>query len=257
MRNVGYSVINTARSALSTFITIDNHTVGMHPLVCRYLKGFFNKFPVLPKYLFTWDVGVELECISSMDTENVQHLSQKLATLLAILCGQRARKILSLMDIRNITIEETCLIIRIGDLLKISNRKFHNGELKFPKYIENTNICPVTTLKQYLHMTSKNRGEIKSLFITQVRPFKPASKDTIARWIRETLSKAGIDTSIFSPHSTRSIASSTAKKGCVSINTILKAEGWRNMKTFGRFYDKEIVKRKGDFVLNILDNVKL
>ena len=29
------------------------------------------------------------------------------------------------------------------------------------------------------------------------------------------------------------------------------------MKTFGRFYDKEIVKRKGDFVLNILDNVKL
>ena len=85
--------------------------------------------------------------------------------------------------------EETCLTIRIGYLLKTSNRKFHNGELKFPKYIENTNICPVTTLKQYLHMTSKNRGEIKSLFITQVRPFKPASKDAIARWTRETLSK--------------------------------------------------------------------
>ena len=42
MRNVGYSVINTARSALSTFITINNHTVGMHPLVCRYLEGVFN-----------------------------------------------------------------------------------------------------------------------------------------------------------------------------------------------------------------------
>ena len=91
------------------------------------------------------------------------------------------------MEIRNITIEETCLIIRIGVLLKTSNHKFHNGELKFPKYIENTNICPVTTLKQYLHMTSKNRGEIKSLFITEVRPFKPASKDNIARWIRETV----------------------------------------------------------------------
>ena len=53
MRNVGYSIINTARSALSTFITIDNHTVGMHPLVCRYLKGVFNEFPVLRKYSFT------------------------------------------------------------------------------------------------------------------------------------------------------------------------------------------------------------
>ena len=163
-----------------------------------------------------------LKYISSRNTENVQHLSQKLAKLLAILRGQRAREILSLIDIRNITMEETCLIIRGGDLLKASNRKFHNRELKFPKYIENTNTCPVTTLKQYLHMTSKNRGEIKSLFITQVRPFKPASKDTIARWIRETLSKAGIDTSIFSPHSTRSAASSTAKKGHVPIDTILK-----------------------------------
>ena len=74
MRNVGYSVINTARSALTTFITIDNHTVRMHSLVCRYLKGVFNEFPVLPKYSFTWDVGVVLKYISSMDTENVQHL---------------------------------------------------------------------------------------------------------------------------------------------------------------------------------------
>ena len=92
-----------------------------------------------------------LKYISSINTENVQHLSCKLAILLAILCGQREREILSLMDIRNITMEEACLIIRIGDLLKTSNRKFHNEELKFPKYIENTNICPVTTLKQYLH----------------------------------------------------------------------------------------------------------
>ena len=61
MRNVGYSVINTARSALSTFITTDNHTVGMYPLVCRYFKGVFNELPVLPKYSFTWGVGVALK----------------------------------------------------------------------------------------------------------------------------------------------------------------------------------------------------
>ena len=108
--------------------------------------------------------------------------------------------------------EETCLIIRIGDLLKTSNRKFHNRELKSPKYID-INIWPVTTLKQYLQMISKNRGEKKLQFITQARLFEPALKDTIARWIRETLSKAGIVTSIFSPHSTRSAASSTAKDG--------------------------------------------
>lgn len=256
MRNVGYSVINTARSALSSFIRIDNHNVGTHPIVCRYLKGVFNELPVLPKYSFTWDVGIVLKYMCSMDTGTIQQLSQKLSTLLAILCGQRAREILSLMDTRNISVEETCLIIRVGDLLKTSNSKFHNGELCFPKYTENTSICPVVAYNQYLEMTSKNRGPITSLFITQIKPFKPASKDTIGRWIKETLSKAGIDTSIFSPHSTRSAASSTAKKGHVPIETILKTGGWRSMKTFGRFYDKEVVDRKDNFALNILDNSK-
>ena len=74
------------------------------------------------------------------------------------------------------------------------------------------------------------------------------------------MSKADIDTSIFSPHSTRSAGSSKAKKDLVSINTILKTGRWRSMKTFGRFYDKEFpyqVKRKDEFALNILDNVKL
>ena len=106
-------------------------------------------------------------------------------------------------------------------------------------------------------MTSKNRGDIKPLFITQVRPFKPASEDTIARWIRETLPKAGIDTRIFSLHSTRSAASSTVREVRVPINTFLKTGGWKIMKTFGLFYDKEIVETEDDLVLNILHNVKL
>ena len=58
------------------------------------------------------------------------------------------------------------------------------------------------------------------------------------------MSKVGIDTSIFSPHSTRIAASSTAKKGRVPIDTILKTGVWRSMKTFGQFYDKEIVEKK-------------
>ena len=62
--------------------------------------------------------------------------------------------------------------------------------------------------------------------------------------------------SIFSPHYTKRAASSTTKKGRVPIDTILKIGGW-SMKTFGRFYDKEIVERKDDFALNILHNVKL
>ena len=47
-----------------------------------------------------------------------QGLSGKLATLLAILCGQRAWKKLAVMDLRNTCFEENVVIIRIDYLLK-------------------------------------------------------------------------------------------------------------------------------------------
>ena len=39
-------------------------------------------------------------------------------------------------------------------------------------------------------------------------PHKRASRDTIRRWIREKMAEAGVDTSIYKPHSVRSIATS-------------------------------------------------
>ena len=40
---LGYSAINTARSALSTILICrDGYKFGEHPLVCRYMKGVFR-----------------------------------------------------------------------------------------------------------------------------------------------------------------------------------------------------------------------
>lgn len=49
----GYSAINTARSALSTIVNINNVPVGQHPLVKRFMRGIFNERPVLPQYNVT------------------------------------------------------------------------------------------------------------------------------------------------------------------------------------------------------------
>ena len=38
---VGYSALGTTRSALSTFLMIDDKPAGEHPLVCRFLRGVF------------------------------------------------------------------------------------------------------------------------------------------------------------------------------------------------------------------------
>ena len=46
----------------------------------------------------------------------------------------------------------------------------------------------------------------------------------------------------FKPHSTRSAATSKAKRACVPLTDILKHAGWSNHRTFDRFYNKPVVK---------------
>ena len=184
--NLGYSVLNSARGMLSSFATIEGYDAGKHPLVCRYMKGVYNSNPSLPKRSFTWDAGAVVRYLSFVTPKSWLDISRKLASLLAILCGQRGREILSVMDIRNTTIEENFLIIRIGDQLKTTGIKFHVGEIKFPVY-KNANVCSVKLFKQYIDVIKSFRGSTSCLFIATSKPYKPASKDTLPRWIKPVL----------------------------------------------------------------------
>ena len=69
-----------------------------------------------------------------------------------------------------------------------------------------------------------------------MKPHKEVSKATISRWIKCLLSEAGIDTDIFSAHSTRAASSSAAKASHVPINDILKTAGWSSERTFAKHY---------------------
>ena len=72
---VGYSAINTARSAISTILEVNNSTFGMHPMAKRFLKGVFEQKPSLPRYDVIWDVNqvlnkksVKLRCYPPIES---------------------------------------------------------------------------------------------------------------------------------------------------------------------------------------------
>ena len=202
-KGFSYSITNSARSALSAFIPLEGIEACQHPLICRYMKGLYNINPSLPKYSFTWDVGIVVKYLSGIPNNLKQGLSGRLATLLAILCGQRAREILAVIDLRNICFEKDVVIIRIGDLLTTSTQKFHLDEIKFPSYHDKT-ICPMEVLKCYIDLTKDIRGDLTRLFITTTKLYRRVSKDTMSRWVEGMLKGEGINMEIFSPHSTRS-----------------------------------------------------
>ena len=59
---IGYSCINTARSALSAILCQNSGvTVGKSPFIKRFMKGVFQLRPTLPHYNFIWDVKIVLD----------------------------------------------------------------------------------------------------------------------------------------------------------------------------------------------------
>lgn len=58
-----------------------------------------------------------------------------------------------------------------------------------------------------------------------------ASKDTISRWIRPVMTDAGIDVSMFEPHSTSAAAASKAINLSLPVQEILHTADWSSERT--------------------------
>ena len=217
-----------------------NDTIRENKLIKRFLKGVFNKKKTaLPKYSYTWNVSTVLQYLKKLlPSENLSLLllSCKLAMLFALLSGQRGQT-LYLIDIRNIEFRYKTVVVRIGDLLKPSSPTIHSGELVLEGYTKDTDMCILNVLKTHLEYTKLLRGSGTRLFIASQKPHHPISRDNFSRWIRQVLLSAGIDLSLFSPHSTRSAATSAVEKR-VPVNTILKVASWQKECSFRKFYNK-------------------
>ena len=228
--------------------------VGQHHLVIRILKGIFNLRPKLPKNVVTWDPSIALQYIKTLGPSAgipLILLAAKVATLIWLLAAQRGQS-LTLIDIRNLRITKFSVTFAFGDLLKTTRPGFQQKEIKIVGYPPDRRLCLVTALNIYLARTKPLRGRTNSLFITTQKPHGPASQDTVTRWVRSLLSKAGLDLSIFTPHSIRGASASAASSLRVPLSTIMETAGWTQESTFRKFY-KKTVKSKGNLSQAILE----
>ena len=208
------------------------------------MKGVFQTKPVLPKNTIIWDTSVVLRFLkelSPVHSLSFKDLSYKAVTLAALLTGQRCQS-LFFMDVRNITINNAVVKFRFGDLLKHSRPGVHLKEIVVKAYHPDNRLCLVSTLNEYLQRTADYRKDTTQLFVTTVKPVHAASKQTLAKWIKRTLSRAGINMSDFTPHSTRSASTTAANQANIPLKTILQTAGWSNSETFAKFYNKPVVK---------------
>lgn len=160
-----------------------------------------------------------------------------IAIITAAMC-----QFLHLLSIDGIEKSSNVYKLQYEGLLKQDRPGCHTKYLELKAYPPDRRLCVITVLKEYLKRTSIIRKDCKYLFVSYVKPHNRVCRDTLSRWLKTLMSKAGIDINKFSSHSIRSAAVSKAKYASVPIDDILKVAGWSNVGTFGKFYDKKIVE---------------
>jgi integrase len=244
---LSYSTINTARSALSTVVVCNHGTFGTHPHVIRLMKGIYNQRPPLSRYSTTWDVNtvlIFLRTLSPVKDLSFKDLCGKLAMLMALVTVQRVQT-LQLLDLRYMTKSMFGYTFTLSKVIKQSRAGKTPPVIELRAYPIDRRLCVVTVLREYL-----KRREIKAprkenkLFIAHVRPHEGVSRDTISRWIKNIMVRAGIDTETFKAHSTRAAAASKAKAMDIPIADIMQTAGWSRASTFGKFYKKPVETRR-------------
>ena len=124
-------------------------------------------------------------------------------------------------------------------VLKHSRQNRKQDIFEYRAYPDKT-LCVIDCLNTYIDRRKDRASEVmKRLFLTIKKPFKEASKDTLRGWVRKLFIISGIFD--FSPHSCRSASSSKANSIGIDMDDILKKGCWSNVKTFYKYYEKEII----------------
>ncbi|KZR97350.1 Uncharacterized protein APZ42_007834, partial [Daphnia magna] len=234
---------NVQRSMLSSTLNLTASglkDVGKHPLVVQLMKGIYQGKPPIPKYSATWDPSVVINHFVSTARRNMSliQLARKTVTLLALATLLRCSELNSI-QLDSVSFSATKVFFNLGVLRK-SQRSGPLMRYSLDEW-ENPLICPVACLRSYLERTANLRSSLNNsgVFIGSNKPHNPVTGSTIGRWIKDQLKEAGIDTSIFSAHSTRGAAASIAASAGVPIQTILNQGHWASESTFSKFYRRE------------------
>lgn len=250
-----YSTINIARCALSAVLdTNSRETIGSDPMVSLVLRGCGNLRPPEPKYDSTWDVSKVFKLFNTWGRNSklpLLKLSKKLTMLLLLCTAQRGQTIWR-FHLSGLRFTEYGARFNMKHQLKQNKPGEPLCTIKIFAYDSNSEICPISCLREYIRRTSKLRNGHDQLLLKSLRPHGPISRNTVASWTKKVLREAGIDTSRFAPHSTRAASTSAALASGININTLMAQASWKRANTFAKHYNKPIEDYKSSVTHKII-----
>jgi len=169
---------------------------GKSDSVSKLLRGVFKLRPSIPKHVVVYDPDSILNHMISLPGNkqlDLEILTKKLVTLLALLSGQRAQ---TNLNWHHTTGDQHTFYI--SKILKTTKPGKHQQPLQFESFHKNEKICVVRCINEYLNRTSLLRenleGQPKQMILSYSYPHAPVTTQTIARYVKQFLGMAVLHT---------------------------------------------------------------
>ena len=251
LKNKGlkYGTICGYRSAISRYHSGQGGlALGETKLVKRITKACFQLDPPIPRYGEMWNADVLMQYLGKMHPNSdlsLKDLGIKTAALISILSLSRQSTVAVLGPEFQLVGDE--IVIPVTGLEKTSRPGHLRGEVVLPS----GDSCPPLSLhyciSEYLARTEQFRlyhekaegTRPSNLFVSNNKPHQSVTATTLAKWLLAAMDGAGIDTSSFKAHSTRSSGASSMRNKGLSLAQVLKRGYWSDRtRTFEVFYDR-------------------
>jgi len=190
-----------------------------------------------------------INVIDQQKKDEIKKTRDKSIILIGFSGGFRRNEIVSL-DYDDLDFVQEGLKIK---LKRSKTDQFGEGLLKGLPYFDNSQYCPVVTIKKWLNISNIRSGPLFRRFTKGLKLSENRLTDqTVALLIKEYLNLAGIDNRNYSGHSLRSGFATTAAESGAEERSIMAMTGHKSTEMVRRY-----IKEANLFKNNALNKIKI
>ena len=223
-----------------------------HPLILENLMGIKRRKGSIQngkKPLLINNLKRLINAIDNQKKDKIKIFRDRTIILIGFSGGFRRNEIVSL-DYDDLDFLEEGLKVNIKHS---KTDQFGEGSIKGLPYFDNSQYCPVLSIKKWIEISKINSGALFRRFTKGSNlSEKRLTDQTVALLIKEYLDLAGINSKNYSGHSLRSGFATTAAEAGAEERTIMAMTGHKSAEMVRRY-----IKDANIFKNNALNKIKI
>ena len=223
-----------------------------HPAIIENILGIKRRKGSIQKGkkpILINELKLIIKAIDELNRDELNKIRDRTIILIGFSGGFRRNEIVSL-DYDDLDFVPEGLKI---NLRKSKTDQFGEGFTKALPYFDNSQYCPVVSLKKWIEISKITSGAVFRRFSKGSRLSKNRLTDqTVALLIKEYLKLTGIDSKNYSGHSLRSGFATTAAESGAEERSIMTMTGHKSTEMVRRY-----IKEANLFKNNALNKIKI